>query len=149
MEERDRHFQINKGENNMADENNKNSNEPISISLKVVIYLAIVSGIFIGSWEIVNNIPKYEYINDINDGTPLIFNKINGNVYLFSENIVNNTIENGLQTFNLISVISEEKYIDRKNRVEKKELERIDLLWKSGKIDSLTRDKMIEGFLLK
>lgn len=133
----------------MADENNKNSNEPISISLKVVIYLAIVSGIFIGSWEIVNNIPKYEYINDINDGTPLIFNKINGNVYLFSENIVNNTIENGLQTFNLISVISEEKYIDRKNRVEKKELERIDLLWKSGKIDSLTRDKMIEGFLLK
>ena len=90
----------------MADENNKNSNEPISISLKVVIYLAIVSGIFIGSWEIVNNIPKYEYINDINDGTPLIFNKINGNVYLFSENIVNNTIENGLQTFNLISVIS-------------------------------------------
>ena len=114
-----------------------------------MIYLAIVSGIFIGSWEIVNNIPKYEYINDINDGTPLIFNKINGNVYLFSENIVNNTIENGLQTFNLISVISEEKYIDRKNRVEKKELERIDLLWKSGKIDSLTRDKMIEGFLLK
>lgn len=133
----------------MADKNNKNSNEPISLSLKVVIYLAIVSGIFIGSWEIVNNIPKYEYINDINDGTPLIFNKINGNVYLFSENIVNNTIENGLQTFNLISVISEEKYIDRKNRVEKKELERIDLLWKSGKIDSLTRDKMIEGFLLK
>ena len=133
----------------MSDENNKNSNEPISISLKVLIYLAIVSGIFIGSWEIVNNIPKYEYINDINDGTPLIFNKINGNVYLFSENIVNNTIENGLQTFNLISVISEEKYIDRKNRVEKKELERIDLLWKSGKIDSLTRDKMIEGFLLK
>ena len=133
----------------MADKNNKNLNEPISLSLKVVIYLAIVSGIFIGSWEIVNNIPKYEYINDINDGTPLIFNKINGNVYLFSENIVNNTIENGLQTFNLISVISEEKYIDRKNRVEKKELERIDLLWKSGKIDSLTRDKMIEGFLLK
>jgi hypothetical protein len=133
----------------MADKNNKDSNEPISLSLKVVIYLAIVSGIFIGSWEIVNNIPKYEYINDINDGTPLIFNKINGNVYLFSENIVNNTIENGLQTFNLISVISEEKYIDRKNRVEKKELERIDLLWKSGKIDSLTRDKMIEGFLLK
>ena len=133
----------------MADKNNKDSNEPISLSLKVVIYLAIVSGIFIGSWEIVNNTPKYEYINDINDGIPLIFNKINGNVYLFSENIVNNTIENGLQTFNLISVISEEKYIDRKNRVEKKELERIDLLWKSGKIDSLTRDKMIEGFLLK
>ena len=133
----------------MADKNNKNLNEPISLSLKVVIYLAIVSGIFIGSWEIVNNIPKYEYINDINDGTPLIFNKINGNVYLFSENIVNNTIENGLQTFNLISVISEEKYIDRKNRVERKDLERINLLWKSGKIDSLTRNKMLKEFLLK
>ena len=64
----------------MTDENNKKSNEPISISLKVVIYLGIVSGIFLGSWEIVNNIPKYEYIQRDNNYS-IIFNKSNGASY--------------------------------------------------------------------
>ena len=63
----------------MTDENNKKSNEPISISLKVVIYLGIVSGIFLGSWEIVNNIPKYEFKSD--EGGSYIFNKSNGAYY--------------------------------------------------------------------
>ena len=118
----------------MANEKNKNSNEPISISLKVVIYLAIVSGILIGSWEIVNNIPKYEYIRF--DEKSFIFNKINGNVYLYSENIKNSRIEDFVETYNLISVISEEKAILRKNRIDKEKFDSLDELLESGTIDS-------------
>ena len=129
----------------MADENNKNSNEPISISLKVVIYLDIVSGIFIGSWEIVNNIPKYEYFNT--DGKNFIFNKINGNVYNYSENIKNSRIEDFVETYNLISVISEEKAILRKNRIDKELLDDIDGMLERGTIDSSTYNLMFKNLM--
>jgi hypothetical protein len=71
-----------------------------------VIYLGIVSGIFIGSWEIVNNIPKYELIESDNYGM-LIINKINGNVY------IDNAYDNeqyeryGYANYNLMGKISE------------------------------------------
>ena len=129
----------------MANEKNKNSNEPISISLKVVIYLAIVSGILIGSWEIVNNIPKYEYIRF--DEKSFIFNKINGNVYLYSENIKNSRIEDFVETYNLISVISEEKAILRKNRIDKELLDNMDELLESGTIDSSTYNLMFKNLM--
>ena len=129
----------------MADENNKNSNEPISISLKVVIYLAIVSGIFIGSWEIVNNIPKYEYFNT--DGKNFIFNKMNGNVYLYSDNIKNNQIEDDVETYNLISVISEEKAIERKFRIDMELLKNLREMLERGEIDSSKYDKMYEKLI--
>jgi len=97
----------------MTDENNKNSNEPISLSLKVVIYLGIVSGIFIGSWEIVNNIPKYELIESDNDR--FIINKINGNVYV--ENM--SQFERlGYAPFNLMGKISETTLTDENKKVK-------------------------------
>jgi len=97
----------------MANEKNKNSNEPISLSLKVVIYLSIVSGIFIGSWEIVNNIPKYELVMGTTNEL-FVINKINGNVYI--KNKVTNPTYNystdeilwyGYNPFNLLGKISE------------------------------------------
>ena len=93
----------------MSDKNNKNLNEPISISLKVVIYLGIVSGILIGSWEIVNNIPKYEYFE--RRGEMFMINKINGDVFI--QNTGNESLlKYGHRPFNLFGKISEITYED-------------------------------------
>lgn len=77
--------------------------EPNPWSMKITIFLGIVFGFLIFSWEIVENIPKYEHINK--DNQQLIFNKINGKVYQ-----LNQTPNNDLLTYNLVSVLSEEKY---------------------------------------
>jgi len=130
----------------MTDEKNENINKPITFSLKVVIYLGIVSGILLGSYEIVNNIPKYEYIKT--DGLPLIFNKINGNVYVYSENIKNHQIENFVETFNLISVISEEKFIDRKNRITKEKVKNAEELLENGTISREEYESLVKEILL-
>ena len=99
----------------MTDEKNKNSNKPITLSLKVVIYLGIVSGIFLGSWEIVNNIPKYEFIN--REGRDYIFNKINGNVYLQPKG-TEMLDKYGYFPYNLIGKISEKTIKDERKTIK-------------------------------
>ena len=69
--------------------------------MKITIFLGIVFG-FLIFLEIVENIPKYEHINK--DNQQLIFNKINGKVYQLTNP------NNDLLTYNLVSVLSEEKY---------------------------------------
>ena len=87
----------------MSDEKNKNSNEPITLGLKIVIYLGVVSGIFIGSWEIVNNIPKYEYISFGKE--LLVFDKRNGNLYKRPENFGEKIVEDEITNFKLVGKI--------------------------------------------
>ena len=87
-------------------ENKKEKNyEPNPLSLKMTIFVGIIFGFLILSWEIVENIPKYEYLYVENE--KYIFNKINGNIYQFYRNP-----ENDIVTYNLVSVIGEEKYLD-------------------------------------
>lgn len=77
--------------------------QPISLSLKVVIYLGIVSGIFIGSLEIVNNIPKYEYFE--RNGEMFMINKTNGDLFGTPRKQKNRTMEDGKIMFQHIGKI--------------------------------------------
>jgi len=83
------------------------------LSLKVTIFVGIVFGFLILSWEIIENIPKYEYIDT--DNKRYIFNKINGNLYQF-----NPVPTNDITTYNLVSIVSEEKYLNSSKKVSDK-----------------------------
>lgn len=83
------------------------------LSLKVTIFVGIVFGFLILTWEIIENIPKYEYIDT--DNKRYIFNKINGNLYQF-----NPVPTNDITTYNLVSTVSEEKYLNSSKKVSDK-----------------------------
>ena len=83
------------------------------LSLKVTIFVGIVFGFLILSWEIIENIPKYEYIDT--DNKRYIFNKINGNLYQF-----NPVPTNEITTYNLVSIVSEEKYLNSLKKMSDK-----------------------------
>lgn len=97
----------------MIENKNEKPYEPNPWSLKVTIFVGIVFGFFILTWEIIENIPKYEYIDTNNE--QYIFNKINGNLYRH-----NATSLNDVETYNLISIISEEKYLNALSKVNDK-----------------------------
>ena len=87
----------------------ENPYEPNPLSLKVTIFVGIVFGFLILTWEIIENIPKYEYIDTNNKR--YIFNKINGNLYQLNPNPVND-----VTIYNLVSIVSEEKYLNSLKR---------------------------------
>lgn len=85
--------------------------EPNPWSLKVTIFVGIVFGFLILTWEIIAHIPKYEYIDA--NSEQFILNKINGNMYHIKQTSIN-----GLITYDLTSVLSEEKYLDALSKLK-------------------------------
>lgn len=87
----------------MTKKNNKPFYEEDSWNLKVVLWVGIVFGFLIFGWEVVDNIPKYEYFEY--KGRILAYNKINGDLFGTSKKLENRKVEDGKTIFQHIGKI--------------------------------------------
>lgn len=87
----------------MTKKNNKPFYEEDSWNLKVTLWVGIVFGFLIFGWEVVDNIPKYEYFE--RNGEMFMYDKTNGDLFMTSRKKENRIIEDGKTIFQHIGKI--------------------------------------------